>query len=184
MGLFPSDAWGTLYTVDVDIDRLTAKIEILYDSDDKGHREAGIRSPDNLTWAQNGSIYVQEDHAIGLGLFGANGVEASIWELQPDTGIGKRIAMIDRNAVLPKDGHDRYAGRIGAWKLSGVTDVSRWFATRPGQTVLLASVQAHGIRDGRISGKRHLVESGQILLLKNHPDDQRSLSPPAPRASR
>ena len=169
IGLYEDDFWGTLYTVEIDVSKLTARLNILYDSDDKNHRDEGIRSPDNLTWAANNHIYVQEDNAMGFGFFGANGKEASIWEIEPDTGSATRIAMIDRSVILPKDGHDRYAGKTGAWESSGIIDVSRLFATRPGQTVLLANVQAHGIHDGRIGGKNNLVQSGQVIFLTYTP---------------
>ncbi|HBE93280.1 MAG TPA: hypothetical protein DDW55_12455 [Gammaproteobacteria bacterium] len=169
IGLYPDDYWGTLYTVDIDVGKLTARLRILYDSDDRNHRDEGIRSPDNLTWAANNRIYVQEDNAIGFGFFGTNGKEASIWEVDTNTGDARRIAMIDRSVILPKDGHDKYTGKTGAWESSGIIDVSNLFAKKPGQTVLLANVQAHGIRDGLIGGKKDLVQSGQLIFLTHTP---------------
>jgi secreted PhoX family phosphatase len=80
------DGWGAVYLVDVDFsstDAPTARISILHDGNDL--RDDGIRNPDNLDWADNGSIYVQEDKAIvvfGLG----SGRDSSIYELDPSTG--------------------------------------------------------------------------------------------------
>ena len=34
--------------------------------DDAGHQDAGLRSPDNLVWAKDGYIYVQEDAAFSV----------------------------------------------------------------------------------------------------------------------
>ena len=166
-GLFSSDVWGTLYILQVDTAKLTASLRILYDGDDKGHRDEGIRSPDNLTWSDDGFVYVQEDNAIGTGAFGNNGMEASIWQIDPAGGEPARIAIVDRSVVLPRGSHDKYAGKLGAWETSGIIDVSRAFSRKPDETVLLVNVQAHGIQDGNIGGKQGLVQSGQLLLLRH-----------------
>lgn len=167
IGLFASDVWGSVYTIDMDTANLAATIQILYDGDDPDHRDEGIRNPDNLTWSEDGYIYVQEDNAIGMGLFGANGKEASVWRINPDDGEAKRIAMIDRTAVLPRGSHDDDAGKTGAWESSGIIDVSRFFSRSDKQTTLLLNVQAHGIVDGIIGGNKNLVQSGQVILLSN-----------------
>ena len=66
--LFPSDNWGTIYQIDVRVRANSrymaglgsaAKLTILHDADDYG--DYGIRSADNLVWATDGYIYVQED---------------------------------------------------------------------------------------------------------------------------
>lgn len=167
ISLFAGDVWGSIYMIDMDTANLTATIQILYDGDDEDHRDEGIRNPDNLTWSEDGYIYVQEDNAIGMGLFGGNGKEASVWRINPDNGESERIAMIDRSVVLPSDSHDDHSGITGTWESSGIIDVSRFFSIKENQTTLLVNVQAHGIVDGIIGGNRNLVQSGQILLLAN-----------------
>ena len=92
--VFPGhDAWGALYQIDVDLERMTARLTIVYDGDDAGgaglaHPDAGIRNPDNLDWADDGWIYIQEDNAKQRDpLFGSHsGQEASLWRLDPLTG--------------------------------------------------------------------------------------------------
>ena len=67
--VFPGhDAWGTIYQIDVDMKGMKATLKILYDGDDAGggrfsHPDEGIRSPDNLDWAEDEFIYIQEDNA-------------------------------------------------------------------------------------------------------------------------
>lgn len=79
-GIFEdADVWGTTYIVDVDftnIDSPTADLNILFDGNDFetngfSHPDFGLRSPDNLDWADDGLIYLQEDRAISSSLFGA-----------------------------------------------------------------------------------------------------------------
>ena len=132
---FPSDNWGTTYIFDTEFDEsgdpIGADVRIIYDGDDAGsgqfeHPDFGLRSPDNLDWADNGKIYLNEDRSTNERLsrdtfadpelfptelelsnaFGARsfledgvGEEASIWELDPNTGELTRIAKVDRSAV-------------------------------------------------------------------------------------
>lgn len=174
--VFPGhDAWGTIYRIDVDFEAMTATLKILYDGDDAGgagfsHSDEGIRSPDNLDWADDGWIYIQEDKAKQRDpLFGSHsGEEASLWRLDPLTGDVQRIARIDRSVVLPKGSTDQEPGVIGAWESSGILDVTSLFETRVGERMLLATVQAHTIRDGLIA-KHNLVEGGQLILLRQPP---------------
>ena len=174
--VFPDhDAWGTIYRIDVDFEAMTATLKILYDGDDAGgarfsHPDAGIRSPDNLVWARDGSIYIQEDKAKQQDpLFGSHsGQEASLWRLAPLTGEVQRIALIDRSVVLPKGSTDEKPGVIGAWESAGILDVTHLFDARVGERLLLATVQAHTIRDGLIA-KHKLVEGGQLILLRQPP---------------
>lgn len=172
-GLFPADNWGTLYLVDVDfsdMNNITAELSILHDADDLPVPDMGIRSPDNLTWAGDGFIYVQEDRSTSPGsLFGGvNGVEASAWKVSPATGDFVRIAEIDRSVVLPDDATDPSPADIGNWESSGVIDVTKFFKTRPGKTLLLGTVQAHSVRDGSIGGSSRLVQGGQLIFMSNH----------------
>ena len=174
--VFPDhDAWGTIYRIDVDFETMTATLKILYDGDDAGgagfsHSDEGIRSPDNLDWADDGWIYIQEDKAKQQDpLFGSHsGEEASLWRLDPLTGDVQRIARIDRSVVLPKGSTDQEPGVIGAWESSGILDVTPLFDSRVGERVFLATVQAHTIRDGLIA-KHNLVEGGQLILLRSPP---------------
>ena len=174
--VFPGhDAWGTIYQIDVDMKGMKATLKILYDGDDAGggrfsHPDAGIRSPDNLDWAEDGFIYIQEDNAKQREtLFGSHsGQEASLWRLDPLTGDVQRIARIDRSVVLPEGSTDERPGAIGEWESSGILDVTHFFDSRVGERVLLATVQAHTIRDGMIA-TRELVEGGQLILLRRPP---------------
>ena len=171
--VFPGhDAWGTVYQIDVDLRRMRATLTILYDGDDAGggrfsHPDEGIRNPDNLDWAEDGLIYIQEDNAKQRDpLFGSHsGQESSLWRLDPLTGEVQRIARIDRSVVLPEGSTDGRPGAIGKWESSGILDVTHLFDSRVGERVLLATVQAHTIRDGMIA-TRKLVEGGQLILLR------------------
>jgi hypothetical protein len=175
-GMFPSDDWGTLYLLDLSFDTegdkiagATATIAIVHDADDFG--DFGIRSPDNLVWASDGMVYVQEDRATKRNKFGkASGREASVWRLDPTVPKDyERIAEIDRSVVLPADakGWMYYwmFFRVGAWESSGITDVSQQFGVWPAELLLLASVQAHSVKGGAIGGKKDLVQGGQLVLL-------------------
>lgn len=181
------DSFGTIYTLDTDfsdLNNLTGTLSILYDGDADSTR--ALRSPDNLDWADDGFIYVQEDEAeetaaSGEPLFGdgaANPNEAGIVRIDPDTGEVTRIANIDRSVVVdgslanPFDAVDTDAGDAGEWESSGILDVSALFGQEPG-TLFLFDVQAHGIVDqtdfnsaSRISDD-DLVEGGQLAFLVN-----------------
>ncbi len=197
-GRFAEDNWGTTYKVDVDFsdggDPLTAQLDILYDGDDAGngqfsHPDFGLRSPDNLDWADNGKIYLQEDRStservskdaftdpnfvptqeeidngFGVQSFLSNGVgeEASIWELDPDTGELTRVAQIERSAV-PEGQTDGDPDDLGDWESSGILDVSNLFGEEPGN-LFLFDVQAHSLRDGIIE-TADLVQGGQLAFL-------------------
>ena len=166
---YPSDDWGATYIIDADIGAMTATIRIVYDGDDAGdgqftHPDMGLRNPDNLDWAENGMIYVQEDRSTRKTTFGKkSGMEASVWELDPATGKLVRIAVIDRSA-LPPGQTDSDPTDLGDWESSGVLDVTRLFATAPGEVLLVGNVQAHSIRDGDIK-QYDLVQGGQIVFF-------------------
>ena len=174
--VFPDhDAWGTVYQIDVDLKEMKATLTILYGGDDVGggrfsHPDAGIRNPDNLDWGNDGLIYIQEDKAKQRDpLFGSHsGQEASLWRLDPLTSAVQRVARIDRSVVLPEGSTDEKPGVLGAWESAGILDVTHLFDSRVGERVLLSTVQAHTIRDGMIA-KRNLVESGQLILLRQPP---------------
>ena len=148
---FPDDSWGQTLIIDINPFTLEAFAGILYDGDDAGAGQFagpdfGIRNPDNLTWATNNRIYIQEDRAVG-GFGDESGEEASIWELSPVTGIARRIAQIDRSVVEPSELGviDDDLGEIGAWETSGIVDLTDQFGLQGLATVLLGDVQAHGI---------------------------------------
>ncbi|MEE4185787.1 MAG: hypothetical protein V2J12_08470 [Gammaproteobacteria bacterium] len=165
--VFPADDWGTLYKIDIVIDAEKpprATLTILHDGDDFG--DYGIRSADNLVWASDGLIYVQEDKATKLRPFGAQtGREASIWQINPARPTDYRlVAVIDRAAVWPGDARDIKASELGAWESSGIIDVSAQFGAHD-ELLLLATVQAHSLRGGALGGVNDLFQGGQLLLL-------------------
>jgi hypothetical protein len=179
-----ADTFGTTYIVDTDFATLESTLTILYDGDADLTR--ALRSPDNLDWADDGFIYIQEDKAetdslTGELLFGpgaANPNEASIVRLDPTVvgGAPFRVAEIDRSTVVdagldnPFDADDVDVGITGAWESSGIIDVSTLFGEDKG-SLFLFNVQAHGIEDqtdinpeSRINDG-DLVEGGQLLFL-------------------
>ncbi|MEL7500710.1 MAG: alkaline phosphatase PhoX [Planctomycetota bacterium] len=180
-----ADTYGTIYTIKTNFWNLRGRLKIIYDGDADPTR--GLRSPDNLDWADDGFIYVQEDEAeetdtTGTPLFGPgadNPTEAGIVRLKKN-GSTLRVATIDRSVVLdasipnPTDAVDKDAGEAGEWESSGIIDVSRLFGERKG-TLFLFDVQAHGIEDqedfndgsSRINDG-DLVEGGQLLFLKKN----------------
>ncbi|MFW2440098.1 MAG: alkaline phosphatase PhoX [Arenicellales bacterium] len=177
--LHPANDWGSIHIIDINFDHhadtkprsFKAVISIAYDSDDINNQDEGIRSPDNLTWADNGMIYIQEDPTSQLNNFASNGVEASVWQLDPESLNVQRIAIIDRSIILPVGAVDELAGEIGTWETSGILDVTRYFNTLPAETLLLTAVQAHYVKGGAIIGGRNsLVESGQLIFLTNKRD--------------
>jgi hypothetical protein len=189
-----ADTFGTLYTIETNFKKLTAKVEILYDGDDDPTR--ALRSPDNLDWADDGLIYVQEDEAEedtldGEPLFGVGAVnpnEASIVAVNPNNGKVSRVAEINRGVVYDasldnaSDAFDTDFGKAGEWESSGILDVSSLFDEKPG-TLFLFDVQAHGIEDQTTKGLMNfasritdddLVEGGQLLFLEA-PEKHKSL---------
>ncbi len=141
----------------VDADRLTGVA-----------RQSGVRNPDNIVWARNGKLYIQEDRAVpggtADGQFGSQ--EASIWEVDPLIGSKQRWAQIDRSAVPSAYGQtDRQVADVGNWEPSGLIEVSHLFGA-PAGTVFFSTVMAHNLTDGRIGGPTALVEGGQIQLIQ------------------
>ncbi len=205
-GRFPSDNWGTIYLIDFDdnrfnkqfldqdlevIDEIPATLTILYDGDDAGGGQFsapdfGIRSPDNVDWADDGFIYINEDRSTSTqpcenaGIdeekctFGAvSGIEASVWQLNPKTRQAIRILEMHRAPVIAaSDGQgDPVPFDIGEWESSGVLDVTEHFKTKPGETLLILDVQAHSLMGGGLALKanqdKDLVEGGQLLFASN-----------------
>jgi serralysin len=182
-----ADIWGTTYKIDVDFNNITAgnitaKIDILYDGNDADKQALGLRSPDNLDWADNGKIYINEDRSISAAQFAGTGnLEASIFSIDPNAANPAstltRIAQVDRSAV-PAGQTDTNPTDIGNWETSGILDVSQLFGAKPGE-LFVFDVQAHSLRGGSIisatnvdgngDGTRtdaeNLVEGGQLSLL-------------------
>ncbi|MGB5952714.1 MAG: alkaline phosphatase PhoX [Ornithinimicrobium sp.] len=165
-----SDQYGTTYLVDAAFSAgqpTGATLNIVYDGDDALDQvgiDSMLRSPDNLTWASDGSIYVQEDRAISSSLWGT--VDASIWRLDPSStnpADAERIAIVDSDAV--PEGQIAADEGIGSWETSGIVDVTEFVKT-DAEVALLLGVQAHSIEGGTIADQG-LVEGGQLTLLNN-----------------
>ncbi|WP_321390014.1 alkaline phosphatase PhoX [Emcibacter sp.] len=159
-----ADKWGTTYKVSLEFDAegnpIGALTEILYDGD--ADPDNKLRSPDNLDWADNGKILLQEDKSYDWAL-GGNLAEASIAYLDPANGWLRQVAEMDRLA-LPDGIIDQDAGILGSWESSGILDVSFLFGTDAG-TLFLFDVQAHGIDGQGVFVNGELVEGGQLLML-------------------
>jgi secreted PhoX family phosphatase len=164
-----ADLWGTTYLVDVNInservlnDNITADITILYDGDDADKRDFGIRSPDNLVWADDGFIYIQEDRSIKPDFGATSDKETSIWKLDPSNSKATRVAQVDRSAV-PMGQEDTKSEVLGNWETSGIIDVTDEFDAE-GERLLFFNVQAHSLRVGAIDSDS-LVQGGQYLFM-------------------
>lgn len=169
-----ADSWGTLYIVTVDFTDMAdirGTLEILYDGDALTVPDDGIRSPDNLDWAGDGYIYVQEDRSVG-GFGATSGKEASIWRVDPDDGAGAtRIAIMDRTSVVPAFiAADPAPNDMGNWESSGILDVTKLFVTGRHERLLIADVQAHSISNlTTVAGSpfipQDLAAGGQLFFL-------------------
>jgi hypothetical protein len=179
-----ADTFGTMYTIDTKFNDLRATLRIIYDGDADPARR--LRSPDNLDWADDGLIYVQEDEAEedtldGEPLFGFGAVnpnEAGIVRMNPNGRNLERIANVNRGVALdasivnPTMAVDGDFGNAGEWESSGILDVSELFDEKKG-TLFLFDVQAHGVEDqtdinpdSRIEDG-DLVEGGQLSFLQD-----------------
>ncbi|WP_027401425.1 calcium-binding protein [Aphanizomenon flos-aquae] len=179
------DTYGTTYKIDIDFNNIntgdiSAKIDILFDGNLT--KDASLRNPDNLDWADDGKIYFNEDRAATATIFaGTSKEEASIWRIDPSVADPSstltRIAQVDRSAV-PSGQTDSSPTDIGNWETSGILDVSDLFGNAPG-TQFVFDVQAHSIRSGTIitatnidgngdgtkTRQENLVEGGQLSFL-------------------
>jgi serralysin len=182
-----ADTWGTTYKIDVDFNNvktgdITARIDILYDGNEADKRDFGLRSPDNLDWADDGKIYIQEDRAIAATLFGATSKqETSIWRLDPSAANPSstltRIGQVDRSAI-PSGQVDSNPADLGNWETSGILDVSKLFGNQAGE-VFIFDVQAGTLNNGTIitatnidgdgngtaTANENLVRGGQLSFL-------------------
>ena len=183
------DVHGTTYKIDVDFvdfttNNFTAKIDILVDGNVAGATGLGLRSPDNLDWADDGKIYINEDRANSRALFEGSATppqEASIFRIDPananPSSTLTRVAQIDRTA-LPAGQTDPSPTDTGNWETSGILDVSNLFGAKAGE-LFIFDVQAHSVRDGSVitatnldgngdgtkTRQENLVEGGQLSFL-------------------
>jgi len=166
----PSNQWGTTYRIDIDFNNIatgdiTGKIDILYDGNDADKKDFGIRSQDNLDWADDGKIYIQEDRSTS-GFGQTSGEEASIYSIDPSatdpSATLTRVAQVDRTG-LPAGQTDSAPTDLGNWETSGILDVSTLFGNQAGK-MLVFDVQAHSLKDGAIAAN-NLVEGGQLSFL-------------------
>ena len=179
------DTYGTTYKIDIDFNNIntgdiSAKIDILFDGNLT--KDASLRNPDNLDWADDGKIYINEDRAATAAIFaGTSKEEASIWRIDPSVADPSstltRIAQVDRSAV-PSGQTDSSPTDIGNWETSGILDVSTLFGNAPG-TQFIFDVQAHSLLNGTIitatnidgngdgtkTRQENLVEGGQLSFL-------------------
>ncbi|MEA5576827.1 alkaline phosphatase PhoX [Anabaena sp. UHCC 0451] len=182
-----ADTWGTTYKVDVDFSNLntgdiTARLDILYDANEADKKDFGLRSPDNLDWADDGKIYIQEDRAISSTLFGAtSGEETSIWKLDPSVADPSstltRIGQVDRSGI-PSGQVDSNPADLGNWETSGILDVSNLFGNQPGELfifdvqagtlnngTIITATNIDGNGDGTPTANENLVRGGQLAFL-------------------
>ncbi len=152
--------------MDGTLDTLSSATQVTIVYDCNATADFGIRSPDNLDWADNGMVYIQEDAALS-GFGQTSGIDASVWELDPSSSHAERMLEVDRTAV-PTGQTDTEAGNIGAWGDFGVLDVTELFPTLPGTTLLILDVQAHGVEGGLIDSQ-NLIEGGQLNFASHSP---------------
>ena len=175
-----SDLYGGTYVIDLaasfaangqlQAGATTTPLRVLVDADRLTglDRQNGVRNQDNLVWAGDGTIYLQEDRSLpngtANGAFGAQ--EASIWAVDPLTGVSSRWAQIDRSAVPAVYGQsDSAPSDVGNWESSGIIDLSTIYGAAPG-SLFMANVQAHSLTNGNLIGSGYLVEGGQLLFVQ------------------
>ncbi len=167
------DLWGTLYEFNVDLDSLddttiTGSVSIL--NDGREEEDLGIRSPDNLDWADDGLVYINEDRSIG-GFGDVSGRDALIWQFDPASGAKQILAEM---APYIAEGFvdDGGLDDLGDWESSGILDVSNLFGEDAG-SLFLTDVQAHSLTpDPAQPAFADTVQGGQLLFL-----DVSSVSP-------
>ncbi|BAZ41878.1 hypothetical protein NIES4101_78460 [Calothrix sp. NIES-4101] len=182
-----ADTWGTTYKIDVDFSGIAsgvinAEAIVLYDGNEADKKDFGLRSPDNLDWADDGKIYIQEDRAIPATLFGANSKqETSIWSLDPSAPDPSktltRIGQVDRSGV-PSGQVDSNPTDLGNWETSGILDVSTLFGNKPGELfvfdvqagtlnngTIITATNIDGNKDGTKTADENLVRGGQLSFL-------------------
>jgi hypothetical protein len=164
-GLGNANTQGAIYRFNFDfsdINNPATKVTVLYDgnSDISVNR---IRSPDNIAWASDGTLWVNEDGTYNFSNDPYNKSDGRIVRIELTNGVTSAIlpaAEIVRQ-LYPSTSDQNAA--LGDWETSGILDVSALFGGLAG-TQFLTVVQAHGLRDGLISNLG-LVEGGQLLFI-------------------
>ena len=189
-----ADTWGTTYKIDVDFTGLASGVinadaTILYDGNEADKKDFGLRSPDNLDWADDGKIYIQEDRAISgvlstttTPLFGAtSGQETSIFSLDPSAANPSatltRIGQVDRSGI-PAGQVDSNPADLGNWETSGILDVSSLFGNNAGELfifdvqagtldngTIITATNIDGDNNGTATANENLVRGGQLAFL-------------------
>ena len=162
------DNWGTIYEFNIDLDSLgtdnvTGGVSIMSDGRDQG-QDFGIRNPDNLDWADDGLVYLQEDRSVNPStLFGeASGRDALIWRFDPETG-GRQILAEMNTYVSEGFVDDGDLNILGDWESSGILDVSSLFGE---EDLFIFDVQAHSLDpDPALAAYANTVQGGQLLLM-------------------
>jgi serralysin len=201
------DVWGKTGILDLDFSQLgsggaiTAVWRTIHDGNEDfaqaGNAPVEVRSADNLDWADDGKVYVNEDRSAdwtaennhledSTGASTTDKRQAAILQIDPITGNVVRIAEADVDVDFSSIGASLTQAQkddVGNWESSGVLDVSALFGKAAG-TLFLTDTQLHNLRNGNIAytGNRNtaLVEGGQLLLLGT-PD---SIAPvPVPAAA-
>eukprot|EP00924_Labyrinthula_sp_SR-Ha-C_P004836 snap_masked-scaffold_1-processed-gene-13.24-mRNA-1 protein AED:1.00 eAED:1.00 QI:0/-1/0/0/-1/1/1/0/629 len=182
------DSFGTIYVMEVlfssDGVPEPSDLKIFIDADADLNRT--LRSPDNLDWADDGFIYIQEDRTAsttpqGEDLFGENAAnknEAQLVRINSSStdGIVTKLAVINRSVIIDASADDPFAatdldaGSPARWESSGIIDVGTLFGKKPG-SLFIFNIQAHGIELQESNpGSRilvgDLVEGGQLLFLE------------------
>jgi hypothetical protein len=164
-GLGTANTQGAIYRFNFDFSDINTpktKVTVLYDGnkDTNGNR---IRSPDNVAWAEDGTLWVNEDGTYDFGTDPYNKSDGRIIRLELTNGVA--TAMLPTAEIV----RQLYPSTVdalpskGDWETSGIIDVSSLFGVAAG-TLFLTSVQAHGLRDGLISSL-NLVEGGQLVFI-------------------
>jgi len=176
-----ADTVGTVYQIAVDLTTLTAELEIVYDGDEDGDR--ALRGPSGVLWSSGGELLVAESpvafNMLGTGetFFGAtaaNPLDPTLVALTPAGGQPQVVAVLNRNALIDPttegDPVDITEGAFGAWEVSSLTDISRWF-DQSASSRLLCAVQARALAgqaafnpDSALETEL-LVAGGQLALL-------------------
>ena len=178
------DNAGEVYRMKIDFTafpttgEIVGTLDVIYDGDSDPAQL--LRSPDNVDWADDGHLYVQED-AAGDNLFGEGAInpeDAGVVRIDPETGAVTRIAEIDQSRVYPIGAVDENVAEtghieVGAWESSGILDVSELFGYAGG-SLFLSDIQSHSLDDqdrydtegpaGLLTDDQ-LVEGGQLTFL-------------------
>jgi serralysin len=164
-GLGNGNTQGAIYRFNFDFsnaDAPTSRVTVMYDGN-KDTSTNRVRAPDNIAWAEDGTLWVNEDGTYDFGTDPFNKSDGRIIRLELTNGVASSLLPAAElvHTLFPST-RDASPG-LGSWETSGIIDVSSLFGVAPG-TLFMTVVQAHGLRDGLIS-TLDLVEGGQLLFL-------------------